>query len=38
VGKEDLALGDFVKRPELFRDFVIGLMPVMDEPPARAAD
>jgi len=38
VGKEDLALGDFVKRPELFRDFVISLMPVMDEPPARAAD
>lgn len=27
VGKDDLALGDFVKRPELFRDFVTGLMP-----------
>jgi DNA-binding response OmpR family regulator len=27
VGKEDLPLGDFVRRPELFRDFVFGLMP-----------
>ena len=27
VGKEDLPLGDFVRRPELFRDFVTGLMP-----------
>ena len=26
VGKEDLPLADFVKRPELFRDFVTGLM------------
>lgn len=27
VGKDELALGDFVKRPELFRDFLKGLMP-----------
>jgi DNA-binding response OmpR family regulator len=27
VGKEDLNLAEFVKRPELFRDFVLGLMP-----------
>jgi DNA-binding response OmpR family regulator len=27
VGKDDLPLGDFVRRPELFRDFVNGLMP-----------
>jgi hypothetical protein len=27
VGKEDLPLSDFVRRPELFRDFVTGLMP-----------
>lgn len=27
VSKEDLPLGDFVRRPELFRDFVAGLMP-----------
>jgi DNA-binding response OmpR family regulator len=27
VGKEDLPLGEFVRRPELFRDFVAGLMP-----------
>lgn len=27
VGKEDLPLGDFVRRPELFRDFLHGLMP-----------
>lgn len=26
-GKEDLPLGEFVRRPELFRDFVHGLMP-----------
>lgn len=25
VGKENLPLGDFVKRPELFRDFIAGL-------------
>lgn len=27
VGKDDLQLAEFVKRPELFRDFVHGLMP-----------
>ena len=27
VGKEDLQLGEFARRPELFRDFVFGLMP-----------
>ena len=27
VGKEDLPLADFVRRPELFRDFVHSLMP-----------
>ena len=27
IGKEDLPLGDFVRRPELFRDFLHGLMP-----------
>ena len=27
VGKEDLPLGEFVRRPELFRDFVLSLMP-----------
>ena len=27
VGKENLPLADFVRRPELFRDFVQGLMP-----------
>lgn len=27
VGKEELQLAEFVKRPELFRDFVHGLMP-----------
>ena len=27
VGKEDLQLGEFARRPELFRDFVYGLMP-----------
>jgi hypothetical protein len=37
VGKEDLPLGEFVKRPDLFRDFITGLMPAMDQ-PARAAD
>jgi len=25
IGKEDLPLGDFVRRPELFRDFIAGL-------------
>jgi DNA-binding response OmpR family regulator len=27
IGKEDLQLGEFARRPELFRDFVFGLMP-----------
>ena len=27
VGKEDLPLADFARRPELFRDFIHGLMP-----------
>jgi DNA-binding response OmpR family regulator len=27
IGKEDLQLAEFVRRPELFRDFVNGLMP-----------
>jgi DNA-binding response OmpR family regulator len=27
VGKEDLPLGEFVRRPELFRDFLYSLMP-----------
>lgn len=27
VGKEELPLGDFVRKPELFRDFIHGLMP-----------
>ncbi len=27
VGKEELPLADFVRRPELFRDFIAGLMP-----------
>lgn len=27
VGKEDLPLADFVRRPELFRDFLYSLMP-----------
>ncbi len=27
VGKEDLQLAEFARRPELFRDFVTGLMP-----------
>ena len=27
IGKEDLQLAEFVRRPELFRDFVTGLMP-----------
>jgi DNA-binding response OmpR family regulator len=35
VGKEELDLGEFVRRPELFRDFVNGLM--SDGPAARAA-
>ncbi len=35
VGKEDLALGDFVKRPELFRDFLMGLMPQPEPSSAR---
>lgn len=35
VGKEDLPLADFVRRPELFRDFLHGLMP--EQPKASAA-
>ena len=31
VGKEDLPLGEFVKRPEVFRDFVSGLMASTDD-------
>jgi DNA-binding response OmpR family regulator len=27
IGKEDLQLAEFARRPELFRDFVYGLMP-----------
>lgn len=27
IGKEDLQLAEFVRRPELFRDFVTALMP-----------
>jgi DNA-binding response OmpR family regulator len=27
IGKEELPLGDFVRRPELFRDFLHSLMP-----------
>lgn len=27
IGKEDVPLADFVRRPELFRDFLNGLMP-----------
>src|SRR5688572_845805 len=27
IGKEDLQLAEFARRPELFRDFVNGLMP-----------
>ncbi|HVY89093.1 MAG TPA: response regulator [Hyphomonadaceae bacterium] len=27
IGKEDLPLADFARRPELFRDFIAGLMP-----------
>lgn len=27
IGKEDLPLADFVRRPELLRDFLLGLMP-----------
>ena len=27
IGREDLPLADFVRRPELFRDFLNGLMP-----------
>jgi DNA-binding response OmpR family regulator len=38
VGKEDLPLADFVRRPELFRDFIHGLMPPAGTAPtARAA-
>jgi DNA-binding response OmpR family regulator len=33
VGKEDLPLADFVRKPELFRDFLQGLMP---DQPAKA--
>lgn len=36
VGKEELPLGDFVRRPELFRDFLHGLMPAQSS-PAKAA-
>lgn len=36
VGKEDLPLADFVKRPELFRDFVTGLMTASDDRSAAA--
>lgn len=32
VGKEDLPLADFVRRPEMFRDFVLSLMPAPDAP------
>ena len=38
IGKEDLPLADFVRRPELFRDFIHGLMPPAGTAPtARAA-
>jgi DNA-binding response OmpR family regulator len=37
VGKEDLPLADFVRKPELFRDFVHGLMPPAPEPQKTAA-
>jgi hypothetical protein len=33
VGKADLPLGEFVRRPELFRDFLHAQMP---EQPAKA--
>ena len=36
VGKEDLPLGDFVRRPELFRDFLHSLMPG-EASPTKAA-
>ena len=36
VGKEDLPLADFVRRPELFRDFVHSLMPDA-APPLKTA-
>lgn len=36
IGKHELDLGEFVKRPELFRDFVASLM-AAPPPPARAA-
>jgi DNA-binding response OmpR family regulator len=36
VGKEDLPLADFVRRPELFRDFVHSLMPDAG-PPLKTA-
>ncbi|HOY77780.1 MAG TPA: response regulator [Hyphomicrobium sp.] len=35
VGKENLPLADFVRRPELFRDFIQSLMPQAG--PAKAA-
>lgn len=35
VGKEDLPLGDFVRKPELFRDFLHAQMP--DQPAKSAA-
>lgn len=36
VGKDDLTLGDFVKRPDLFRDFLKGLMPEPATAPSTA--
>lgn len=37
VGKEDLPLADFVREPELFRDFILGLMPINPGSPAAQA-
>lgn len=34
IGKDDLALGDFVREPERFRDFLLGLMPPRNVSPA----
>ncbi len=36
VGKEDLPLGDFVRKPELFRDFIHGLIPPQSAPAKSA--
>ena len=36
VGKEDLPLGDFVRKPELFRDFIHGLIPAQPTPAKSA--